>query len=146
MTEFTPPLIQPSTPETSPNPSFPPTTSYTRITYTPDLPALNINSPKIPPGDYVAMCRRVVDIAGTTKFKEVVLNGVKIDVPNFQNYSSMYSSPPPLPHKVNARWGVSVSPPPKGGGGGGGKGVKIKVPDVQNYPPLVSPPPPSTTR
>ncbi|GMH52944.1 hypothetical protein TrRE_jg6314 [Triparma retinervis] len=115
MQSHTPPIIVPSTPSTCPNPSFPPTTSYTRITYTLDLPALSMSgaSPTLPPGDYVAMSRRVLDVAGTTAFKEVVLNGVKIDVKNFKEYAEMYAEDATY-QKINDRWEIAVSPPPEG--------------------------------
>ncbi|GMH88134.1 hypothetical protein TrVE_jg13240 [Triparma verrucosa] len=93
--------------------------SFTRITFQPDLDALQIQSEVIPQDDYQAMCRRVVDIAGSSGFKSVYLNGHPIDIKNFKHYSRTFSpppSPPPLHSKINSRWEVCVSPCSSGGG------------------------------
>ena len=109
MGEVTRPNIQPSTNETCPNPSFPPSTSYTRITFSPDLSALKIPGDRIPHGDYVAMCRRVLDVAGTTAFKEVMLNGRELQLPDFLSYTAMFGSDC-VYQKVNERWEVALIP------------------------------------
>ena len=90
---------------------------YTRVTFQPSLRSLRVMGEVIPFGDYMAMCRRVVDVAGTTGFENVYLNGEKIDVNGFKGYCSMFNDEAaPDYQKVNKRWEVAVAPCSDGGG------------------------------
>ncbi|GMH56330.1 hypothetical protein TL16_g02109 [Triparma laevis f. inornata] len=90
---------------------------YTLITLKPDLNALKINNSKvIPPDDHLAIIRRIVDLAGSSSFKEVYLNGERIGVGDFKGYSGIFSNYDPIYTKVNDRWEVAIAQCTEGGG------------------------------
>jgi len=86
--------------------------SYTCVTFTPDLSRFGMTSFD---DDIVAlMTKRVYDIAGSTSEKCMVyLNGEKLDVKNFRDYTDLYlltrPGVPQVFEKCSDRWEVCLS-------------------------------------
>ncbi|CAE7561257.1 top2 [Symbiodinium natans] len=85
--------------------------SFTKITFWPDLSRFGMK--KLDKDIVGLMCRRVVDVAGTTPAKcKVHLNGKRLDINSFKDYISLYTGTEDVQivhEKCHERWEVAMT-------------------------------------
>lgn len=80
------------------------TTSFTRITFTPDYERLTT---EMSGGNYKKLVKRVYDIAGCNPNLKVYLNAKQIRIKSFKDYISLYT--PSYIYEENKEWKVAVA-------------------------------------
>ena len=80
---------------------------FTRVTFCPDFSRFGLQC--LDDDIYALLCRRVVDLAGTTPADvRIYLNGTRVDVRDFKSYCKLYVSE--LQHiKLNPRWEICIA-------------------------------------
>lgn len=85
--------------------------SFTKITFWPDLSRFGMK--KLDKDIVGLMCRRVVDVAGTTPAKcKVHLNGKRLEINSFKDYISLYTGTEDVQivhEKCHERWEVAMT-------------------------------------
>ena len=81
-------------------------TNFTRITYTPDLARLNMES--ITDDDLLLLERRVNEIAFTNPNLKVTFNGKKCELTNFETFVKCYN--PEAVYFETDRWRIGIAP------------------------------------
>ena len=80
---------------------------FTRVTFCPDFARFGLTG--LDDDMYALLCRRVVDLAGTTPADvRVYLNGTRLDIRDFKAYCKLYV--PEIQHiRLNPRWEICIA-------------------------------------